>query len=199
MKITRLEPIQAHAWRWVRIHTDEGLTGIGELHGGSGGSGTPHAVIAAVKYLEEYLIDKDPLPIEMLWQHMFRRQLFRGGADTMAALGAIDCALWDIKGKAAEVPVHSLLGGVTRKRIRLYVHVLGETATELAEDATRRVEEGYTAVRFYPLGGFNGDEFGKAGYSGIASMVESRVAAVRATVGPDIDVMIDVVNRLTPS
>ena len=157
MKITRLEPIQAHAWRWVRIHTDEGLTGIGELHGGPGGSGTPHAVIAAVRYMEEYLIGKDPLPIEMLWQHMFRRQLFRGGADTMAALGAIDCALWDIKGKAAEVPVHSLIGGVTRKRIRLYVHVLGETATELAEDATRRVEEGYTAVRFYPLGCFNFD------------------------------------------
>ena len=198
MKITKLEPIEAHAWRWVRIHTDEGLTGIGELHGGSGGSGTPHAVIAAVRYMEEYLIGKDPLPIEMLWQHMFRRQLFRGGADTMAALGAIDCALWDIKGKAAEVPVHSLIGGVTRKRIRLYVHVLGETATELAEDATRRVEEGYTAVRFYPLGGFNGDEFGKASYTGIARMVESRVAAVRDAVGPDIDVMIDVVNRLTP-
>ena len=148
MKVTRIELLAAHWWRWVRVHTDEGITGTGELHGGSGGSGTPFTVAAAVQYMAEYLVGKDPLQIERHWQHMFRRQLFRGGADPMAAIGAIDCALWDIKGKAVGLPVHALLGGPTREKVRLYVHLSGDTSQELAEDALRRVAEGYTAVRF---------------------------------------------------
>lgn len=198
MKIIDVEVIEAHYWRWVRVHTDEGLSGIGELHGGSGGSGTPYTAVAAVKYMAEYLLGKDPLHIEKHWQHMFRRQLFRGGSDPMAAIGAIDCALWDIKGKEAGKPVYVLLGGPTRDRIRLYVHLNGSSPKELADDARRRVSEGYTAVRFYPLGQFNGGEFGDASYTAIARIVEDRVAAVREAVGPDVDVMIDVVNRLSP-
>ena len=198
MKITQLELIEAHVWRWVRIKTDEGISGIGELHGGSGGSGTPFTVAAAVQYMAEYLVGKDPLHIENHWQHMFRRQLFRGGSDPMAAIGAIDCALWDIKGKEANQPVYALLGGPTREKIRLYVHLIGDSPEQLAEDALRRLEEGYTAVRFYPLGQFNGGEFAVASYTKIARIVEDRVRAVREAVGPDIDIMIDVVNRLTP-
>ena len=198
MKVTRIELLAAHWWRWVRVHTDEGITGTGELHGGSGGSGTPFTVAAAVQYMAEYLVGKDPLQTERHWQHMFRRQLFRGGADPMAAIGAIDCALWDIKGKAAELPVHALLGGPTREKVRLYVHLSGDTSQELAEDALRRVAEGYTAVRFYPLGKFGGGEFPGASYTKIIRMVEERVRAVREAVGPDVDVMIDVVNRLSP-
>ena len=198
MKITDVELIEAHTWRWVRIHTDEGLSGVGELHGGSGGSGTPYAVAGAVRHMAEYLTGKDPLHIEKHWQHMFRRQLFRGGSDPMAAIGAIDCALWDIKGKEANLPVYALLGGPTRERIRLYVHLAGDSPEELADDARRRLAEGYTAVRFYPLGQFNGGLFGDASYTAIARIVEDRVSAVREAVGPDIDVMTDVVNRLTP-
>ncbi len=205
MKITRVEYLEAHWWRWVRIHTDAGLTGIGEVHGGTGGSGTPFTVHAAVKYMEEYLIGKDPLHIERHWQHMFRRQLFRGGADPMAAIGGIDMALWDIKGKEAGKPVYALLGGPTRERVRCYVHLNGNTPGELVQDARRRVAEGYTAVRFYPLGRFApapGEartEFDGASYTKIVRMIEERVAAVREAVGPDIDVMIDVVNRLSPA
>ena len=198
MKITQVELVAAHVWRWVRIHTDEGVTGVGELHGGSGGSGTPYTVAASVKYMEEYLLGKDPGHIEAHFQHMFRRQLFRGGADPMSALGAIDCALWDIKGKVMDKPVYALLGGPTRDRIRLYVHLTQYDPEALADEARRRVEEGYTAVRFYPLGQFAGPEFGKASYTRIAKMVEERVRAVREAVGPDVDVIIDVVNRLSP-
>ena len=79
MKITDVKLIEAHVWRWVRVSTDEGLSGIGDLHGGSGGSGAPCTVAAAVRYMAEYLIGKDPLHIEKHWQHMFRRLLFRGG------------------------------------------------------------------------------------------------------------------------
>ncbi|NQW20864.1 MAG: galactonate dehydratase [Chloroflexi bacterium] len=198
MKITDVKLIEANVWRWVRISTDEGLSGIGEMHGGSGGSGTPYTVAAAVQYMAEYLIGKDPLHIEKHWQHMFRRQLFRGGADPMAAIGAIDCALWDIKGKEAGKPVYALLGGPTRERIRLYVHLTGDSPEALADDARRRIAEGYTAVRFYPLGQFNHGEFESASYTAIARIAEDRVRAVREAVGSDIDMMIDVVNRLTP-
>ncbi len=205
MKITKVEYLEAHWWRWVRVHTDEGITGTGELHGGSGGSGTPFTSPASVKYMAEYLIGKDPLQIERHWQHMFRRQLFRGGSDPMAAIGGIDMALWDIKGKAAGLPVYALLGGPTREKVRCYVHLVGESAQQLAEDARRRVAEGYTAVRFYPLGAFapkpgeSGTEFSRASYTKIARMAEERVRAVREAVGPDVDVMIDVVNRLQPA
>jgi galactonate dehydratase len=204
MKITRIEYLEAHYWRWVRVRTDDGIDGVGELHGGSGGSGTPFTMRAAVDYHSEYLLGQDPLHIERHWQHMFRRCLFRGGADPMAALGGLDMALWDIKGKAAGLPVYALLGGPTRDRVRLYVHLAGETPEQLAADARRRVAEGYTAVRFYPLGRFSplpgedGTEFSRASYTKIARMAEERVRAVRQAVGPDVDVMIDVVNRLSP-
>jgi galactonate dehydratase len=204
MKIARVEYLEAHWWRWVRVHTDEGISGTGELHGGSGGSGTPYTMPAAVRYMAEYLVGKDPLQIERHWQHMFRRQLFRGGADPMAAIGGIDMALWDIKGKAAGLPVYALLGGPTREKVRCYVHLAGETPEQLAADARKRVAQGYTAVRFYPLGRFSpapgetGTEFSRASYTRIAGMAAERVAAVREAVGPDVDVMIDVVNRLQP-
>ena len=89
MRITKVETLSAYVHQWVKISTDEGIVGIGDLHGGSGGSGTPVTVVAAVEYHAEYLIGKNPLEIERHWQHMFRRCLFRGGSDAMAALGAI--------------------------------------------------------------------------------------------------------------
>ena len=106
MKVTKVETLRASRFMYVRVHTDEGISGVGELHPASGTSGTPFAPIAAVEYCAEYLIGKDPLHIERNWQHLFRRCVFRGGADTMAAIGAIDIALWDIKGKTAGLPVH---------------------------------------------------------------------------------------------
>ena len=78
MKVTKVETLSASIHQWVKITTDEGLVGIGDLHGGSGGSGTPFAVRAAVKYCAEYLIGKDPTEIERHWQHMFRRCLVQG-------------------------------------------------------------------------------------------------------------------------
>ena len=195
MKVTHVETLAASVHQWVKITTDEGLTGIGDLHGGSGGSGTPVTVVAAVQYHAEYLVGKNPLEIEKHWQHMFRRCLFRGGSDAMAALGAIDVALWDIAGKAAGMPIYQLLGGPTRDRIRVYVHLGGESPEEMADQAVRRVEEGYTALRFYPLGPFG--EGLPNNYQAVVRTMEAFTAAVRDAVGPDLDLMIDVVNRLT--
>lgn len=201
MKVTKIETLRASRFIYVRVHTDEGIAGVGELHPASGTSGTPFAPIAAVDYCAEYLIGKDPLHIERNWQHMFRRCVFRGGADTMAAIGAIDIALWDIKGKVAELPVHSLLGGPTRERVRVYSHLQGDSPAELAEDARRMVEAGYTALRLYPFGAFvagEGTSLEQLSFRGMAKHAAATLQAVRDAVGDEIDLMVDVVNRLTP-
>ncbi len=205
MKVTAVRVLSADRFNYVKVETDEGLHGVGELHPASGTGGTPFLPIAGVQYCAEYLVGKDPLHIEKHWQHMFRRSLFRGGSDIMAAIGAIDIALWDIKGKEVDKPVYELLGGPTRNKVRLYTHLGGSTPQELAEDAKARVAEGFTAVRIYPFGDFGSSDFEEG--RGLESMsftamqhnAVERIGAVRDAVGPDIDVMIDVVNRLTPA
>jgi galactonate dehydratase len=205
MKVTKIETLRASRFIYVKVETDEGITGIGELHPASGTGGTPYLPIAGVKYCAEYLVGKDPQHIERHWQHMFRRCLFRGGADAMAAIGALDIALWDIKGKALGKPVYDLLGGPTREKVRLYTHLSGNTLQELCEQAIARVEEGFTAVRLYPFGDFGASDFEEGrglenmSYAAMIRYAEERVAAVRDAVGPDVDIMIDVVNRLTPA
>lgn len=205
MKVTAVTTLSAARFNYVKVETDEGLTGVGELHPASGTGGTPFVPRAAVEYCAEYLVGKDPLQIERHWQHMFRRQLFRGGSDMMAAMGAIDIALWDIKGKEAGKPVYELLGGPTREKVRLYTHLGGNTPEALAEEAQARVEEGFTALRVYPFGDFGNSDFEEGlgletmSYTGMQRNAVERIAAVREAAGPDIDIMIDVVNRLTPA
>ncbi len=201
MKITQIETLRADRFMVVKVLTNEGITGIGELHPASGTGGTPFLPLAGVHYCAEYLVGQDPLPIERHWQHMFRRCLFRGGADIMAAIGAIDMALWDIKGKVLGKPVYELLGGPTRDKVRLYTHLRGSTPQALAEHAAACVADGFTAVRLYPFGDFvaPGRDLASMSYSGMLHQAEARVAAVREAVGPEIDVLIDVVNRLSPA
>ncbi len=205
MKVTEVKVLSADRFNYVKVETDEGIHGIGELHPASGTGGIPFLPKAGVQYCAEYLTGKDPLHIEKHWQHMFRRCLFRGGSDVMAAIGAIDIALWDIKGKAYGKPVYELLGGPTRDKIRLYTHLGGSTPDELAEQAKARVAEGFTAVRLYPFGDFSPSDFEEGlsledmSFTGMQRNAVERVGAVRDAVGPDIDVMIDVVNRLTPA
>ena len=118
MKITQLEIIKVPpSWVWLRIHTDEGLSGLGEPYL----ENHPESVIAEVRRLEPVLIGQDPTQIERLWQAMYEAGLgYKGGAVTMSAISGIDIALWDIAGKAAGLPIHRLLGGACRDRIRMY-------------------------------------------------------------------------------
>lgn len=197
MKITRVKTLRADRFMYVVIDTDQDLRGIGELHPASGTGGTPLLPLAGVEYCAEYLVGQDPLPIESHWQHMFRRCLFRGGADAMAAIGAIDMALWDLKGKACNKPIYELLGGPTRDKVRLYTHLQHSEPQALAAEAQARVEEGYTALRLYPFGQ-GGLGLEQLSYSGLIRSAVTRVEAVRQAVGPDVDLMIDTVNRLSP-
>jgi len=115
MKITRLKTyLVAPRWLFLKIETDEGLFGWGEptLEG--------HAKTMAAKIgeLEAHLIGRDPLLIEDIWQSIYRHGCYRGGPVLMSAISGIDMALWDIKGKFHDAPVHALLGGQVRNTIR---------------------------------------------------------------------------------
>ena len=141
MKITRVEPLLLDRYLLVLVHTDAGITGLGE----SGAWGYLEASEAAVQKYGRYLIGKDPLLIEHHWQYMYRFSHFRGAA-IMGALSAIDIALWDIAGKHFEVPVYQLLGGKVRDRARVYYHVFGSTREELVTGVGDAKRQGFTAV-----------------------------------------------------
>ncbi|KKK89051.1 hypothetical protein LCGC14_2737010 [marine sediment metagenome] len=110
MKISDIELLPIAGYLFVRVHTDEGLTGLGE----SGTWGYLEASAAVVETFKRYLVGEDPLRIEHHWQYLYRNSHFRGAA-IMGALSAIDIALWDIAGKHFGVPVHQLLGGKCRR------------------------------------------------------------------------------------
>jgi len=120
---------------FIKIETDAGITGYGEATNHF----LPQSSFGMLKDLTPYLIGEDPERIEYLWQACFRRRFYRGGPATGAAISGIDMALWDIKGKAHDMPVYQLLGGLAREKVRLYGHVTGRTAAEIAEQARDRV------------------------------------------------------------
>lgn len=191
MKIKSVESflVRTHC-HIVRIETDTGLVGIGE----SGFWGFPEGTEAIVKRLTKYLLGKDPLRIDHHWQYIYRNNHHRGGA-LHGALSAIDIALWDVKGKHYGAPVWQLLGGKCREKVRVYMHIHGGSDEELAEDAQEKVREGFTAVRFGPFV----LEAQKLTHSRLLRTTVDRVKAVREAVGEDVDIIIDVHNRLTPS
>lgn len=174
----------------VRVETDTGLVGIGE----SGFWGYPEGTEAITKHLTKYLLGKDPLRIDHHWQYVYRNNHHRGGA-LHGALSAIDIALWDIKGKYYNAPVWQLLGGKCREKVRVYIHLHGSYDEELVEDAIEKVKQGFTAVRFSPF--VPGAQ--KFTHSSLIETTVNRVRALREAVGKDVDILIDVHNRLSPS
>lgn len=108
-------------WIFLRIHTDIGLSGVGEATCGGRGQ----TVATTVNEMARYLVGKDPMQIERHWQLLFRGNFRRQGPVVCSALGGIEMALWDIKGKVFGCPVWQLLGGKVRDKIKLYGHVAG--------------------------------------------------------------------------
>jgi galactonate dehydratase len=151
-------------WLFVKVHTDEGIVGIGE------GSGWPRVIASAVQDLKSILIGEDPTHIERIWQKMMVAIMGHGMTGTVGAgaMTAIDMALWDIKGKALGVPVWNLLGGKLRDRIPIYAHA---NTVEVALDLKRR---GIRAIKC----------------GGVADPVR-KVATLREAIGPEMDLMVD--------
>ena len=194
MKITKVEPLLLDRFLYVRVSTDAGITGIGE----SGTWGQLEASAASIAKYGEYLIGKDPFPIEHHWNVMLRANHFTGGAIT-GAVSAIDIALWDIKGKAFNVPVYELLGGRMRHKARLYGHVKGRTIEKLVEEAVRLKEAGFTALgHLNPLLDESEDEpYYKPHAAKIEEAIDN-VRRLREAVGPKVDLCIEIHRRLTP-
>lgn len=188
MKITKLTTfLVPPRWCFLKIETDEGITGWGEpvLEGRA------NTVAAAVEELSDYLIGKDPRHIEDHWTVMYRGGFYRGGGVHMSAIAGIDQALWDIKGKALGVPVADLLGGPVRDRIRVYSWIGGDRPNETAAAAKAAVESGFTAVKM------NGTE--ELQYVDTFDKVDrclQNVAAVREAVGPNVGIGVDFHGRV---
>ncbi|MDQ0642212.1 galactonate dehydratase [Microbacterium murale] len=178
----------APRWLFVRIETDDGLVGWGE----ASLEGYADVVRAAVDQFAEYLIGKDPGLIEDHWQVLTKSQFYRGGAVLASAVSGIDQALWDLKGKRLGVPVHDLLGGAVRDRIRAYGWIGGDDPAEIADHIAAQVEVGLTAVKMNASGRMN-----RNGSMAELDAVVARVASARATLGPDRDFAVDLHGRFT--
>lgn len=193
MRITEVETFLAGGRAYVKVHTDEGISGVGE--GGVAWVKRGETLIAAIMEAERYLKGKDPLNIEHNWQALYMGTFYRGGPVLMSAIGAIDIALWDIAGKYYNAPVYRLLGGRTRDKIRVYVHIGDLPPEQLVENALRAVKKGYTAVRWAPFV----EGYQKMRFPAVLKMAVDQVSAVREAVGNDIDICLDPHTRLTPS
>jgi mannonate dehydratase len=128
----------------LKIETDEGIYGLGDgtLNGRE---------LAVASYLGDHvipcLIGRDPFQTEDIWQYLYRGAYWRRGPVTMSAIGAVDMALWDIKGKALNTPVYNLLGGRSRDGVLVYCHAHGNDIEEAVDDVARHREMGYRAIR----------------------------------------------------
>jgi mannonate dehydratase len=198
----------------LKLTTDDGLTGVGDatLNGRE---------LAVASYLEDHLcrllIGRDASRIEDTWQYLYKGAYWRRGPVTMTAIAAVDTALWDIKGKAAGMPVYQLLGGRSRDAVTVYGHANGATVADVLEEVAGFLDRGYRAVRvqvgvpglekIYGVGrggfyepataGAQPDEeaWSTAKY---LNFVPRLFAAVRDRFGYDFHLLHDVHHRLTP-
>src|SRR5215204_5408421 len=144
MKIKSYELYQVPPrWLFLKIETDEGIIGWGEPVI----EGKAATVKAAVIELMEALIGKDPMDIEGHWNTMCRGGFYRGGPILMSAIAGIDQALWDIKGKFDNAPIHQLIGGRARDRMKVYTWIGGDRPIEVAVAAATAMKNGFTAVK----------------------------------------------------
>jgi L-alanine-DL-glutamate epimerase-like enolase superfamily enzyme len=192
VKIARVEvillaPNHNRPMALVRVHTDEGLVGIGECSP----MNAPTLLVLVEKALSPLVIGEDPFDIERLWQKMLLGAYKLGpmGAQ-IEAMAGIDIALWDIKGKALQVPVYQLLGGAVRREIRVYAS-FGRVPSpkDDARQADEHVKMGYDALKIHSATKWMFD----IGYDATLESVKE----IRAAVGDEVDLMVDVNNAYT--
>lgn len=194
MKITGQKVFVANAQRtnfvFLKIYTDDGIDGVGEATL----EWKTETVVAALNDLARVLVGRDPFQTEHTIEMLHRDSYWRTGAVFRSALGAVEAALLDIKGKALGVPVYELLGGKQRDRVKCYANHWffgAQTPAEFHDKAKRAVAMGYKALKWDPF---------EASYLEMDRAQRRRtienVEAVRAAVGPDVDLMLDVHGRL---
>jgi galactonate dehydratase len=190
VKIEKITPFLVDRCLLVRVYTDEGIVGTGEA-----GLWAHHKLVYhAIEELSEYFVGKDASRIEHHHQVVTRDTHFAGAA-LSAALSSIDIALWDILGKSVGKPVHQLLGGKVRDKVRVFAGINGNSPSECAESARQSVEQGYTSLRGMPF--FRGWE--KDSSSKTIGNVVAAVRAIREAVGYDVDLGLEIHRNLAPN
>jgi len=188
MKIRSYELFQVPPrWLFLKIETDEGIVGWGEPVI----EGKAATVKAAVVELMEYLVGKDPMHIEDHWNVMYRAGFYRGGPILMSAIAGIDQALWDIKGKFFNAPVHQLLGGKARDKMKVYSWIGGDRPAEVGLAARKMAEQGFLAVKMNAT-----EELQYVDSYDKIDQAIARIAAVREAVGPAFGIGIDFHGRV---
>ena len=197
MKITDvITLVMGTSWRnltFVKVETDEGITGISEVR-------MNNRTDALVAYIDgakrRHVIGSDPFNTEDLYQRMFRDDYGRAGEIVATGISVIEIACWDIIGKALNQPVYRLLGGACRDRIKAYAngwYRVERTPEEFHAAAKRVLEKGYKALKFDPFG---------AGYYELSYEEKlksvSLVEAVRDAVGPDVEILVEMHGRFSP-
>jgi galactonate dehydratase len=191
VKITQIETfLVPPRWLFLKVSTDEGIAGWGEPVV----EGRAETVRAAVHELSELLLGEDPLRLEDHWQRLYRSGFYRGGPVLSSALAGFDQALWDIAGKVRDAPVHELLGGPVRDRVRMYTWIGGDEPSSVADEVAAQVEAGFTAVKMNGTGRLRA----------IDSLHEARALVrraeqARAILGDERDLAIDFHGRVSPA
>jgi len=188
MRITALKTfLVPPRWLFLKVETDAGISGWGEpvLEG--------HARTLAAKIgeLEQVLIGRNPLHIEDIWQSIYRNGCYRGGPVLMSAISGIDMALWDIKGKFHDAPVHALLGGPVRHKVRSYCWIGGDRPANLVEDARALMKAGFDACKMNVVEELQIVDTGKK-----VDAIVARLYELREAVGRDMDLALDFHGRV---
>ncbi len=198
MKIVDVKThVMGTAWRnisFVRVLTDDGLEGLGEVR-------MLNHTDALRGYFAEavpnHILGSDPFNVEDLVRRMFRNDFARVGEIAMSAISTIEIACWDIMGKALGLPVYKLLGGAVRERIKAYAngwYTVERTPQEFHAAAKRALEKGYRALKFDPFGeGFY--ELARSEKNKVIELVE----AVYDAVGPDVEILVEMHGRFNPA
>jgi galactonate dehydratase len=187
LRVTKLETLFVKPrWLFLKVYTNAGIVGLGEPLV----EGRAATVATAVKEIEPYLVGKDPRQVVHHWQAIYRHAFYRGGPVLTSALSGVDMALWDIKGKALGVPVYELLGGPTRRRVRVYAHARN------VDGIKRGLAQGFTAFKTNPA------SRRPARY--VETPAEVRYAAdkfaeLRKAAGDDVDIAVDFHGAISPA
>ena len=197
MRITDVKTlVMGTSWRnltFVKVETDEGLTGVSEVR-------MNNRTDALVAYIDgakrRHVIGSDPFNTEDLYQRLFRDDYGRAGEIVATGISVIEIACWDIIGKALNQPVYRILGGACRDKIKAYAngwYRVERTTEEFHAAAKRVIEKGYRALKFDPFG---------AGYYELSYEEKLKsvglVEAVRDAVGPDVEILVEMHGRFSP-
>ncbi|KAF1297360.1 D-galactonate dehydratase [Enterococcus sp. JM4C] len=188
MKISKITVYKVKPrWIFVKISTDEGIDGWGEM---ISGTKTETVVAGAYEIGNRVLLGRNPFEIERLFQEM-HRSFFRGGPINGTIVSGLEMALWDIKGKALNVPVYELLGGAARDKIKVYSWIGGDRPDEVVEQAQDRFDRGFTAIKMNATSELHYID----SYEKVEEVV-SRVASIRERFGNKLDIGVDFHGRV---